>query len=260
MPSISSQKQLRDSRHLDFCYLCGEKFICNLERTKDHVPPRKMFAICDRNTPLILFAHTECNSSRSTEDEFMSQLVGVLHGKIPRLDQLKLPLFRVDLGLDSGPLTGLHDTPFMRFVFRYVRAFHTALYKEYLVDSGGYIYMPFPSHRVTNGIFTVLDEDPGRTELTYVLKLHKFFSCVDSVVSCNSKCDYICIWLEFDDGRPFCLFALNLYDWGRLGEPSFPLHRGCLGWYYSDPPSIATIGTRREVFFSNLEPLDPFGL
>lgn len=260
MPSIFTQKELQNARRLDFCYLCGERFEANTKQSRDHIPPKAIFAVEDRDPPLILPTHHKCNNDRSVEDEMIGQLVSVIHGKYPPEGQLKLPLLLFDRGPNRSPRAGLQDMPLRRIIFRCVRGFHTALYGQYLSDMGGYIYTPFPGHIERDGVLSPVDEDEGRYELTETFKQHRKLQRVDQVICFNAKSDYRCVWLEMDDGRPFCLFGLRLYDWEELGDPTMPPKRGCLGWYYADPPANATRGTRIEVVVSNFEPLDPFGL
>lgn len=259
MPSILTQKDLRVARGLDFCYLCGERLEASSKRSPDHVPPRAIFAKEDRDPPLILPTHHKCNQKRSGEDELIGQLVAVLHGKYPPEDQLKLRLLLFDSGPTRSPRAGLHDIPLVSIIYRWVRGFHAALYGQYLPDAGGYIYTPFPVHIKKDGVFKPLDDDPGRHELTATFKQHRKLGRLDQVACYNGKCDYRCTWMEFDDGRPFCLFGLRLYNWEELGDPTMPPKRGCLGWYFAEPPDNATRGTRVEVAISNLEPLEPFG-
>lgn len=259
MPSILTQKELRDARDQDFCYLCGELFKTSYKQSPDHVPPRAIFAKPDRDPPLILPTHQTCNQDRSVEDEIIGQLVAVLHGKYPPEDQLKLALLLFDRGPNRSPRAGLHDIPLVRIIYRWVRGFHAALYGQCLPDEGGYIYTPFPVHIKKDGVFKPLDDDSGRYTLTATFKQHMKLGRVDQILCCNKKCDYRCTWMEFDDGRPFCLFVLRLYNWEELGDPTMPPKRGCLGWYFAEPPANATRGTRVEVAISNLEPLDPFG-
>lgn len=71
---------------------------------------------------------------------------------------------------------------------------------------------------------------------------------------------YDCVWVRDDAGVPMCIFALNVYDWAKLGDTeSFP-KRGCVGYYrvLSALPKGATIGTELEFRFQNNELLDPF--
>lgn len=258
MPSILTQKELRNARRLDFCYLCGKRLEASSKPSPDHVPPRSIFAKEDRDPPLILPTHHNCNQQRSVEDELIGQLVALLHGKYPPEGQLKLPLLLFDQGPNRSLRAGLHDVPLGRIIYRLVRGFHAALYGQYLADEGGYIYTPFPVHIENHGVFSPLDDDPGRHGLTAVFKQHRKLKCLDQVVCCNAKCDYRCVWLEFDDGRPFCLFGLRLYNWEELGDPILPPKRGCLGWYFAKTPADATCGTRIKVDAENLESLDPF--
>ena len=64
--------------------------------------------------------------------------------------------------------------------------------------------------------------------------------------------------LNFDDGRPFCLFGLRLYNWESLGDIQHFEPRGCIGWYGCPHPVEATVGSPLEIPIKNLSPLDPF--
>ncbi len=66
-----------------------------------------------------------------------------------------------------------------------------------------------------------------------------------------------------DDGTWACIFALNIYDWKKLGGSIHHPQHGCVGFYMpeSGKPQNATAGVARtlEIPFTNFDPLDPFG-
>jgi hypothetical protein len=80
---LDNQWALRPIQWLPFCYLCGRTVEDGEATNRDHVPPSAIFAVADRNFPLILRTHTTCNGDRSGEDAIIGQLVSVLHGSSP---------------------------------------------------------------------------------------------------------------------------------------------------------------------------------
>lgn len=259
MPQILTQYDLRQVQKLSFCYLCGKEFEQGAKLNRDHVPPRSIFAKTDRNPPLILPTHVLCNTKRSDDDEIAAQMFSVLHGKYPKPERTRLAFDLFGRGSEL-PMIGLRDIPFRRMVFRMVRGFHAALYGSYVTDQGGMIYAPLPAHNMVNGELQAVHDDPGRYALTLAFKKERNQGQLDRVVCFNGKCVYECVWLRFDDGRPFCLFALRLYDWENIGDHRLGPKRGCLGWYHAEVPSIATIGRSPDVTIPNDSPLDPFAM
>ena len=258
MPTIKSQAELRKAQKLDFCYLCGARFNHGDQRNRDHVPPKAIFATTDRNPPLVLPTHVSCNTERSEEDEVVAQLLAVLHGKYPKPERTRLAFDLFQRGSGADPMVGLRDIPFRRIVFRIARGFHAALYGVHLEDKGGMIYAPFPAHDMIDGRLRPTEEDPGRYRMTLTIKEQRKAGRLDRVECFNGKCVYECVWPRFDDGRPFCLFALRIYNWEELGDPRLGPKRGCIGWYFADPPASATLATTLNVPVPNLWPLDPF--
>lgn len=246
MPSIGTHHELKSAWQQQFCYLCGEPFKEGEMKSKDHVPPRSLFDKEDRDRPLILPTHESCNSARSPEDEVLGQLVLFLRGKLPRPERSRLAVKFFE-PQSPNPMAGPKAPTWARMIYRCIRGFHTALYGEYVRDKGGFIYAPRPDGQRV---------DPGRIELTRALKQHRKIDRVDRVQCCNGKCLFECVWPEFDDCRPFCLFGLKIYDWEKLGDPP---QRGCVGWYFAgEPPRGAARHTKIEVPVSNSSPLDPF--
>ena len=90
MPELSTQVAFRPVQSLAFCYLCGEGFSEHAEKTRDHIPPKSIFAPEDREPPLILPTHRNCNEAQSGYDEVVGQLIAAIHGKYPEPDRRRL--------------------------------------------------------------------------------------------------------------------------------------------------------------------------
>jgi hypothetical protein len=75
------------------------------------------------------------------------------------------------------------------------------------------------------------------------------------------QCIYECVWAKADNGFWVCCFALQIYNWKELGSEDHP-QRGCVGLYIpvSGCPSLGTKGMTIEIPYSNLDPLDAFGM
>jgi hypothetical protein len=258
MPEIVTQKDLRAAHSMPFCYLCGKPFAPGDERTKDHVPPKALFAVEDRSPPLILPVHPTCNGAESGRDELIGQLVACLRGDHPREERLRLSVHLFGLRGSSNPVAGVSDLPLMKIVFRWVRGFHAALYRTPLPDRGGMIHAPMPEFDLApDGRLVQFPVPECRPHLTRLFKEQVAAGRTDGVTCFNGKCQYRCSWLTFDQGQPFCLFALRIYNWEEFGDERGG-KRGCVGYYFADPPSGATSGTRIHIAVPNLVPLDPF--
>lgn len=256
MPELRTQRQLRAAQDLEFCCICGKPCPRGPTWSRQHVPPKAIFATSDRTPPLILPAHKQCNEDQSPLDTVIGQLVGLLHGRHPTKRELRLDVepFTNSCGATTG---GLKDLPLRRIVFRWARSFHAALYGEYIEDRGGDIFEPFPSGYVVDGQVEFEGVTSDRLVLTDVFRQQVKAGRTDAVICYNGKCEYRCTWLSFDNGMPFCLFALRLYSWEDLGDPSAP-RRGCLGWYHADVPQNASRGTHLEIPINARQTLDPF--
>lgn len=264
MPELIAEDDLREVQRLPFCYLCGEAFTSAEHITRDHVPPKSIFAKEDRTCPLILPSHRSCNEHQSVSDKVIGQLIAVQHGRYPSSQRdvhLKISVLQ-DTKSDES-LAGIRDTDLKGAISRWMKAFHSALYRVPLpVNTRNAIHPPMPAGELKDGrlVFEqMLIQQPLFVEL---IKKNRAAKRLDRVVCYNGKCVYECTWERMDDGSWSCIFALNIYDWRSLGNAAQG-QRGCVGWYQprSGIPLTATHGVVRLLEFSvaNLDPLDPFG-
>lgn len=261
MPELLTQKDCRSVRDLPFCYLCGQGFSHQQPATDDHVPPTSIFAKSDRNWPLILSAHESCNNDQAGYDEVIGQLVALLHRKVPSREHNRLNVQVCKDSITDIPMAWLHGVAIRPIIFRWVRAFHAALYREFLPGAtGGMIYTPFPEGRKDGEVLVINGYDSQRALFVEEIKKNRTARTVDAILIRNGKCRYECVWMHTDDGRSICVFALRLYDWENLGlQTGFP--RGCVGYYHPNAgkPNLATGGCRIDFKMTNLERFDPFG-
>jgi len=257
MPSLISQQDLRSVRNLSFCYLCGHGWD---ERPvdHDHVPPKSLFDEKDRDRPLKLKTHKDCNNRHSdSSDKLMSQFIALLEGRPKKLDRLRLSSHEV--GSDS-PIVAVEWFPFRQIVARFLKGFHAALYWEYLQDGHMLlVHEPFPGGE-RPGQDTILYPEQREAFATEI-KANRMAGTIDTVLTYNGKCRYECVWSELDDGRPICIFALDIYHWDKHVDPNRYPERGCVGFYAApngNVPDRATRKTRIIFPISYREPFNPF--
>jgi len=269
MPEVSTQTELRSAQKLPFCYLCGNNFTQAAEKTRDHVPPKSIFATEDRDPPLILPTHLRCNGAQSDYDEIVGQLVAAIHGKYPEPTNMKLDVQVAEDANTGAQSAWLSGSNLHRIVCRWLRAFHAALYQEYLPDNDGTkvgtmfsFDPPFPvGHIDDDGEIRVDAIRPHHAYFVKRIKHNRKAGRLDRLVCFNGKCVYDCVWDKADGGQPICIFALNVYDWNVLANTEDFPRRGCVGMYMpaKGRPADATTATSLAMPISNIEELDPFG-
>lgn len=270
MPSLVNQQDFRTVRNLPFCYLCGRAFESDDNINNDHLPASALFAKEDRDTPLILPTHNACNEAEHVNDEMVGQLISFIHGR--PLAPNRRPFDGQVIQWDGQTITQSRSLNLHHFIRRCVRGFHAALYHEWLPSDTGNAFHP----PLRGGVFdgnTGQPTDDFNAQLlsdkalkqhalwTMVLKQNRVANNTDKVVSRNSKCIYECVWTHLDDGSPFCIFGLKIYEWQRIGDIVGYPSRGCVGMYSpkTGRPYNATQATDLEFDFKNREKLDPFG-
>lgn len=264
--SLLTQQDVRPLRRFSFCYLCGRTLPAGSvadpdERANDdHVPPSSLFLKADRNFPLILPTHYQCNHGRHMDDQTIGQLVGLLHDQAPDPQHPRIEFF-AGMGADGVPIVAAAGFDLRDIIRRWVCGFHAALYREALPAPDS--FMTFPplaeADRETGSMEPVPDLVPV---LVRTLRENRATRTLDRIVCRNSKCVYECVWLQGDRGEWFCAYALDLYGWSSLGDTARHGMRGCVGAYRrvsKGPPPDASTGTRLvfELPFANA-PLDPF--
>jgi len=258
MPAtLSTQKEFRQAFDPGFCYLCGKSWAQNATTNRDHVPPRRLFAEADRTPPLTLRTHADCNNGHSTYDEQVGQLVSLLWKEAPGpadVSSLRVSMHAPHGMVPFGAVEWLH----LRFIVaRWLKGFHAALYGSFLPNVNGAIHEPFPGGNTPGE-----DSNLHVSHAVFVreIKKNRAAGSVDSIVAYNGRCRYECTWSHLDDGRPMCLWALDVYAWHRLGDTNNYAARSCVGWYeaINGIPVQASRATAREVSFRNTEPLNAF--
>lgn len=241
MVSLLNQRDFRPIQRLQFCYLCSEEFKQGDSINRDHVPPDAAFAV-DQKEPLLLPTHQACNSRHGPHDEKMSQLLGLRRGQVPS----NSAHWRLEVAEVEGGFAALTNVNIHGAVWRWIRGFHAALYREPLkVGFPGELNTPFPSAQIKpEGI--VLDVPTGNyPQLARILDNNRAASNVDRIVSNKGGVTYTCVWGRPEQQGPWlCAFSLDVSEWTDLGEPRL-YQRDCLGFYVQNAiPASATIEVR----------------
>jgi hypothetical protein len=228
---LDTQKVIRGVRALPFCYLCGVYFDRTEKPNLDHVPPSGLFAVTDRDFPIILPTHPTCNAKQSRDDQVVGQLVGLVHGRRPSAIHRK---FRVSLGRfeNSSPAFAVGGLDLRLIIRRWIRGFHAALYSEYLPE--GTLFSTCPplpeAEPATDGpkFRPVMEAIP---EFVKEVKRNRATGTLDRIVCRNGKFRYECVWSQADNGIRMCIYGLDLYRWINLGDTTNFEPRGCVGSY-----------------------------
>ena len=256
MIELSKQSELRQARAQDFCYICG-KPLAGEPVDIDHVPPTCLFKKEDRDTPLILRTHRRCNNAENLTDEKMGQLVNLIHGKPPKPDRLKPKIYTTtDNRIMAGTKINLKGV-----IWRWVKGFHTALYKEFLPpDSKVAIHPSLPVARKTAEGYMPDEKLEQHRIMAEVLSQSRRIGRIDRIICRNSKCIYECTWDTDDNGFYMCIFGLRIYNWEKLGDQIGFAKRGCVGFYRpkSGIPAGAATASNLKIPIRLSNPLDPF--
>ncbi|EGW23589.1 hypothetical protein Mettu_2450 [Methylobacter tundripaludum SV96] len=265
MISITTQKDAGKIRDLSFCYICGIDFQESDSKNLDHVPPKSIFAKPDRDFPLKFTTHKDqCHSPMNLDDEVISQLFALIHGKQPseKNDKLKIGVYqRTETGAIMASFSERNIEILLR---RWLKGFHAALYREPLDENTRFaIQTPFPSGVKKDDQFIDAPIKEQHYEFVECIKKNRAIGKLDCIQSNNGRLRYECVWDKLSNGSWSCIFALNLYDWKNLGDINNFKARGCAGMY-SPPngkaPNNAALATQLEFRFENLDEADPFGL
>ncbi|MEX0880893.1 MAG: hypothetical protein WEF99_15565 [Thermoanaerobaculia bacterium] len=233
MVEIHKQKDLQKLRSLPFCYICGESLPStkSSERNRDHLPPTTIFKVEDRVNPLILPTHEGCNHAEGHLDEQIGQLIGIHHGRSfdPRKFRLRISEFDDPLGR-----VGLVHVDLEPAIWRWVRGFHAALYREHLPnDAHKHIQPPMTAGRHGDDGLVTEEVLPQQFDYVEIIERNRSLGRLDRIVTRAGKCIYECVWIDVLSPAEAhaCIFALRIYDWSDLGLTGRTERRGCTGVY-----------------------------
>lgn len=266
MPTIADQKQAREVQKLDFCFMCGGPFCKeseHLKKTPDHLPPQAVFAVADKNFPLQVPAHWKCNNDWSNGDDVIGELVAILHGKTKEPEKTRLEFQLAKDEVTGDAVVGVGGLNIERHVIRWVRGFHAALYREFLPDQGSTDFcVSLPTPRLLSSpsaTRTMSGLQRNHVKFVEVIKKNRKAARLDRIHCNNGKFTYECVWTTCDTGQDCCVFAIQLYDWQKLGPTTRP-SGSCVGLYLpqNGRPTHGTQEASIEIPILNLEPFDAF--
>lgn len=262
MAQITTQRHLRAVRELPFCYVCDRDFLPGDATNHDHVPPQTCFDKADRNPPLKLKTHVNCNGSNNHNDEKVGELIASQRNQKFEGKRLNVQVFH---DTESGQYFAAFDNLDVEgAVRRWVSGFHASLYLQPLRKEVPFnVSTPLPSGKISA---TGIRAKPIRQQdLVFVetLKLNRAANNLDVVSTNAGKLRYECVWAPSDNGEFWlCIFALNIYEWITIGDIQHFEPRGCVGVYFVSPQEVplnATRATNIQAPVENNEPLNPFG-
>src|ERR1700733_5456681 len=152
MVALRVHKDFQQVRHLQFCYLCGRQFVEEDEVDRDHVPPKSAFNARDKEPALILDTHVACNSELSVEDKKVGQLISLRRRERPSSprDQALQIVHYTNLGVMAIENLNVDGA-----IWRWVKAFHAALYGKPLIGASYAMQTPFPRGETRDGRVSV---------------------------------------------------------------------------------------------------------
>lgn len=264
MVEILTAQQAREASQLEFCYVCGKPFTERNPSTRDHVPPQKIFLAEDRDWPLILPAHKNCNSEYSFSDEQAKGLITLLHPTNTVVPPLKTK--QVGIVERGGKPTGvlLKGLSLRRIVSKILRACHAALYQEFLrnEDTNRAILLPLPIFDPETVNVDKNEQLPQHQMLCKLLKDNRKISNIDRIQAYNGKFRFEVVWSTTDDNEShFGVFAIDIYNWHNLAGKVLGRPQGCCGMYRLNKtpiPENASVATTIELPFTYSESLNPF--
>jgi len=258
MVSLSTQQDFRKVQGLPFCYWCGEKFTTANGPTRDHLPPKRAFAVEDRQPCLWLQAHQECNGGHSPVDQLIVELIGLKWGRSQAEgDRAML------ISMFSPHQAAITNLDIRAAVWRWVRGFHAALYREWMPEKPirYTLETPFPSAANT-ALPEIEPIGPTHRNFVHEIKTQRLLQNLDRITSNNGKLTYESVWCKFRDADVWaCVFALNIYDWKDLGMTPGQPPRGCVGSYILPselPPVGATQMKTTSIIIPSIDRLDAF--
>lgn len=247
---LSTQQHFRPLQTLRFCYLCcldiTDAQLANGEINREHVPPTGMFKEADRDVPLILPAHATCNNALKDDDQISAQLMRLIHGR-PSNEHNQLDVYAGILpdGTETAAIGGFD---FRSIIRRFVRGFHSALYREPIPDFGQFMTSPpLPEAELTPDGPRFLPVEAIVNEFIPELQRHHAAGNVDSVVCRNGKVRYECVWMKADGGQWLCFYSLDINNWGALAPTEGFNNSKCVGAYFLpfyQKPEAAASGER----------------
>jgi hypothetical protein len=257
---VTTQREFNRRRNPGFCYLCGEKWKPGDKRVPDHVVPKNAALPKDREPAFILLVHDACNDGKSRWDERIGQVFKMLHGTLPHDPSLhRLEFIRFIATNREEEVGGIGGLDLHRTLIGWLMGFHALLYREYLPHTGLFaVTEPWPS----------FVGDPNYVEpiqavhsaWVETLQRSRAAATIDRVVAWKGHLRYECTWSRLNDGRPACVFALDIYDWTKLSGDSLAPKRSCTGLYATAAtPNNASRETSLVIPLRSRNVLNAFG-
>lgn len=241
MPRITTQKEFKANRKVNFCYLCGKPLDNCKPTDDDHCPPKSIFSKQDRaNYPIVLKVHRKCNHEKHLDDEMLSLFFDPLskQGKARKdKHRNKMEKRKVSVNFQNHQLYGYTDLPLRPFASRVAQCMHAILYKECFpngVIEGGITY-PFTEVSQSGELLSKKSFEDSlfiARKIAGSIKADTF----DCIIAYNKKFKYVCCWADHVE-RPVCLYAFDIMNMAHMASSVTGLPKAVIGHYFMNPPT-----------------------
>ena len=190
----------------------------------------------------------------------MIDLVSITRRTDRDRDRLRKQLVYVR-DVEDGQRLGVRGVDLPSHIWRWVRAFHAALYAEFLPNiPQRRVFPPLPSGSIETKEVQPTSIDELQLMIVDAVRTNRATKSFDQILCYGGRCEYNCTWEQADDGRMLSMFGLRLYDWEDLGDSKLGPQRSCVGVHVppSGRPPSGTRATRLEVPGVRRSPLNPF--
>ena len=188
MPCITTQKHLREVRDLNFCHVCGRLFDTGDNTDHDHIPPQSCFEKVDRNPPLKLHCHVDCNNANKLNDEKVGQLIAVRRNEALYPDETHLQVRHFTDSKSRREFAALENLNVDGAIRRWIGGFHVALYREPLPKDAKFtVTTPLPKAIVTDAGYRFAPVPDHHRSFVETIKLNRAARNVDLIITNAGK-------------------------------------------------------------------------
>ncbi len=166
-------------------------------------------------------------------------------------------LHALHMPFGSGHAAGVTNVPLLPIANRITRGMHALLYNEYLPPNIPInIHLPLPEAHIATGELL----QPLEQTFAFGTTIRKAIitKTADTIRAYNGKFLYACTWDRFENGKPFCIVAFDIYSFHTLSPKVENFPKCFIGMYIpASVPANASWVSELEVKVSREETLDP---
>jgi hypothetical protein len=205
-----------------------------------------------------------CNDRFKKDDERVGQFLSLLHGELAKAEKRRLRYRRFSnpaLDRQGRQVEAVSNVDMYGVVYRWVRAFHAALYQQPIPQKVNYaIELPFDVVSPIGGAYIVDDGRPRQRALCEeTIARNRLTSTIDRLAGWNGKLQYECVWVRTPI-HAYCVFWLNFYGWRQLAKINGHSPRDCVGFYQLSLGEMPTQATKESELIMKPGRRSRFGL